>query len=101
MVNKEEKLDLAEGVEDPESPTITRYAISSYIKEFHLEELAESDVKATFFRVLNKLYDKGKKQMLNKIKPNVGWLKKYRDKDESEGIKEEIDRIIKKIREEE
>ncbi len=91
---KEIKLSLRPGDEDRNTPKIYKGSVNKYLKEFGLEKEAEKNFPDTILKVLDKIYDKGKQQMINRLEPNMKWLEKFL----SERKLEEADKEIKRIK---
>lgn len=93
---KELELKVKKGDEDTNTPRIYISAIGMYLKEFQLEDDAKKNFKETIFRVMDRLYNKGKNQELEEVRGNIECLKRYR-KENKDYLKDEIERIKRKI----
>ena len=60
LKKKELELKVKKGDECPNTPRIYISAIGMYLKEFQLEDDAKKNFKETIFRVMDRLYNKGK-----------------------------------------
>lgn len=97
LKRNELKLEVDKGNEDPHTPRIYISAIGMYLKEFQLEDDAKEDFKKTIFKVMDRLYNKGKNQELEEFRDNMECLKKYIKENNKDYLKDEIDRIERKI----
>ena len=75
-----------------------RCNIGGKVKNFNLEKLAEENVEYAMFKVLEKLYDEGKRQFLRKLETNIEWLQNYQLQQDLEAMEKEIGRIIDKLK---
>ena len=98
MKNTEDILQLPKWTENKATPKIYKDAVKNWLKNFNLEKLAEENVEDAMFKVLEKLYDEGKRQFLRKLETNIEWLQNYQLQQDLEAMEKEIGRIVDKLK---
>jgi len=91
--NEEIMLGLSPGKEDAQTPKIFQTSVEKYLKEYQMEDDAEKDLKNAILVILDKIYNRGKEQMLKKLEINMKWLEDYLSNKNVEKVNEEIEKI--------
>ncbi|MGB9600152.1 MAG: hypothetical protein ACPL7I_06335 [Myxococcota bacterium] len=86
------------GIEKGDSPRIYMESVKKYLQEFNLEEKARRHFPDTIIDLLQNFYNKGKDDFLQSIQSNINALEKYLAEKDNEGVREELQRIKRKIK---